>query len=141
MFAPVWSLMQPRKNTEPKTATVRINDGWASFEHTGVKLTGPVPLAEPHGEIPETEISPETMMKYNSGFNKPTEITNIVFSLVTAKVVTRPEIPENIIRTLLLDSGIWDPGATADMGSVYSVALVDKVLEQRSGGKIKGKWY
>ena len=139
MFTPVWPLMQPRKVTEPQTATVKINDELASFEHTGI--TEPVPSAEPHGEIPETEVAPETMMKYNSGFSKPTEITNIVFSLVTAKVVTRPEIPENIVRTLLLDSGIWDPGATADMGSVYSVALVDRILEQRSGGKLKGKWY
>ena len=39
------------------------------------------------------------------------------------------------------EQGVWDPGATSCMGSIYPVAIIDEKIEELSRGRIKGKWY
>ena len=78
------------------------------------------------------------------GFTGAQEVKSGVMKTLSAllahKVTGRPEIPREIRKALLPECGIWDPGATADMGSIFAVAIIDETLQRMSKGRLHGKW-
>ena len=93
----------------------------------------------------ENQFYPEqAFSQLKRGFTGAQEIKDGVMKTLSAllahKVTGRPEIPKEIRKALLPECGIWDPGATSDMGSIYAVAIIDETLQRMSKGRLYGKW-
>ncbi|MAJ58638.1 MAG: hypothetical protein CBC48_01070, partial [bacterium TMED88] len=109
------------------------------------EVTGTVQATDPNIQVPE-QVANALARGYGgaqeipSGAQVANATTQNLWTLLGTEVVKRPSVPQHIRTHLLPECAIWDPGATADMGSIYAIAMVDETLDKMSGGRLKGKW-
>ena len=105
---------------------------------------GEAPLQQTMPKTMETDLPTDTSTKYNNTLLRSMvpvqQLIPVLYSLLNSEIVDAPEIPEDLWEWCLPIHTVWDPGATSDMGSIFSVAIVDYYLRKRSRGRLFGLW-
>jgi hypothetical protein len=83
----------------------------------------------------------EALSNVISGFAGPRQVGNYIWASIELKETKRPKVPKLLVESCFPQHGIWDPGATSDMGSISAVVAVDRELQKVSNGILKGTWY